>query len=155
MTEIQNNKPKNKCRTGMTDRIRAAAMALNDRKWFTRNEVFNQAEILLADLGSFKRCWNELRKRGELVKLGREKYRHDPDKTARADVKIRILRAMHVKGAFCAADIAKLSEADTSYVQTMTRSMIADGWLEFTGRKGHVKFFRVRNSEKFYLGLVK
>lgn len=152
---IMNEKLKTTQHTGMTDRIREAAGALNGRKWFSRHEVFNQAEVMLSERSGFFDCWNELRKRGELVKLGPEKYRYDPEKAARADVRIRIFRAMHVKGAFCAADIAKLSEADDSYVRAVIRVMVKDGWLEFTGKKGRVKFFRVRNSEKFYLEYVK
>lgn len=139
----------------MRDRVRAAAKTLNDQKWFSRQEVFNQAEILLAELGGFKAAWNCLRRRGELVRLDRQKYRYDLGKAARADVRNHIFRAMHVKGAFCSADIAKLSEADFSYVQKLIRDMVNAGDLEFTGKKGRVKFFRVRNSEKFFLEKVR
>lgn len=146
---------KKPCHTGMTDRIREAAKELNDRKWFSRRDVFNHAEILVSEEASFKACWLELRKRGELVRLGREKYYYNPEKAARPDVKNRIHRAIHIKGAFCSADVAKLSEADISYVAEIIRGLAKAGWLELTGKQGHVKFFRVRNSEKFYLEHVK
>ena len=123
---------------------------------FSRRELFqavntrNRAEDM-----AFKEAWLELLRRGELVKLGLEKYRYDPEKAARAHVRIRVFRAMHVKGAFCAADIAKLSEADISYVQALIRKMVAAEWLEFTGKQRQVKFYRVRNSERFYLEKVR
>ena len=130
--------------------------ALNEQKGFSRRELFqavntrNRAEDM-----AFKEAWLELLRRGELVKIEFGEYRYDPEKAARADVKIRIFRAMHVKGAFCAADIAKLSEADISYIHTVIRQMVRDEWLEFTGKRGLVRFFRVRNSERFYLEFVK
>lgn len=141
--------------TGMRDRVRAAARALSGEPWFSRMEVFNRAEIFLPEFASFKNAWMCLRRRGELVKMGREKYYYNPEKAARPDVKNRIFRAMHVKGAFCASDIAKLSEADLSYAHMAIRELVSTGWLEFTGKKGKFKFFRVRNSERFYLEFVK
>jgi hypothetical protein len=138
----------------MTNRVRVAGKALN--QGFSRRELFQAVNTRTrAEDMAFKEAWLELIRRGELVKLDSDKYRYDPDKAARAHVKIRVFRAMHVKGAFCASDIAKLSEADISYVQTLIRKMVWDEWLEFTGTKERVKFFRVRNSEKFYLKYVK
>lgn len=139
----------------MCDRIRPAAKALNKQKWFSRQEVFNQADILLSDAASFRAGWNALRRRGELVKLGQEKYRYNEERAAFPKVRLRVYRAMHVKGAFCSADIAKLSDADVSYVQGLIRRLVKDGWLEFTGKKDRVKFFRVKNSEKFFLDKVR
>ena len=141
----------------MTDRIRAAALKLNGRdRCFSRDDVFNHASILMEELPTFNPCWLDLRKRGELEKLGYEKYRYDLTQApSGGGVKRKIYRAMHVKGAFCAPDIAKLADAEVSYVHGVIRGLVKAGDLEFTGSRAHFKYFRVRNSEKFYLERVK
>jgi len=146
----KNNKYQN---TGMVYRIRRAAA--NAIAPFCRADIFDRAEILVKDRPGFNRSWNDLRKTGELKKLGYQKYRYDPRLLPTADVKKRIYRAMHVKGAFSASDISKLTEAHISYAQSTIRKLTKAGDLEFTGSRAHFKYFRVRNSEKFYLERVK
>lgn len=154
------NKP---LHTGMTDRIRAAARALKfhpDKpetiNWFSRNDVFNRAEILVSEQSSFNACWLELRKRGELERMCYQKYRYNEDRAARGGgVKLKIYRAMYIKGAFCAPDIKKLTKAEISYVHGVIRRLVKDGELEFTGCREHFKFYRIKNSERFYLEKVR
>lgn len=146
----KNNKYQN---TGMVYRIRRAAA--NAIAPFCRADIFDRAEILVKDRPGFNRSWNDLRKTGELKKLGYQKYRYDPRLLPTADVKKRIYRAMHVKGAFSASDISKLTEAHISYAQSTIRKLTKAGWLELTGKKGRVKFYRVRNANTFYTNFVR
>lgn len=152
-----NKKQKNKSRgAGMTARIRAAAGRLNQIGSFSRSDVFNQAEVLVSERATFSPCWLDMRTRGELVKLGYQEYRYDESRAPNGGgVKKKIYRAMHVKGAFCAPDIAKLAEAEISYVHGVIRRLVKGGELEFTGCRGHFKYFRVRNSDKFYQKFIR
>lgn len=61
---------------------------------------------------------------------------------------------MHVKGAFCAADIRRLTDADQSYISAVIRRLVEAGDLELTGKKGKFKFFRVKQANDFYLKFV-
>jgi len=152
MTEIQNNKPK----TGMTDRMRGAGKMLNNPKGFTRREMFGAVNTRTrAEDMAFKEAWLEMQRRGEILRAGTEKYRYDPSKAPKPQVRIKIYRAMHVKGAFCAPDIAKLADAEISYVHGVIRRLVKGGELEFTGKLGNFKYFRVRNSDKFYQKFIK
>jgi len=154
MNEKQKNKPRG---AGMTARIRAAARRLNGRdSCFSRHDVFNHAEVLVSERATFSPCWLDMRTRGELVKLDYQKYRYDASRApAGGGVKKKIFRAMHVKGAFCAPDIAKLADAEISYVHGVIRRLISGGELEFTGCRGHFKFYRVRNADKFYQKFIR
>jgi len=139
--------------TGMTNRIRNIAARIN--RQFSREDVFNAAGVPLTKKKSFDYAWNQLRANGELVRRALRSYVYDDSFSPEIpSVKPRIYRAMHVKGAFCVSDIAKLSDAHTSYVQRMVGELVLSGELEFTGKRGKVKFYRVRNSEKFYLDKV-
>lgn len=145
-------KNSNKYRTGMADRVRAAARQTS--RSFSRAEIINNLDLLSRETKAFNTAWLDLLRRGELIDHGRF-FRYDPAMAPKSDVRNRMARAMHVKGAFCAGDIAKLSDADPSYVHATIRKLAKAGWLEMTGKKGRVRFFRVRNSEKFYLAFVK
>lgn len=140
----------------MTDRIRAAAKHLGT---FSRRDLYHyiddQDPVDAPGERSFRRAWQGLRRRRELVRIEREKYGLDSDRAPAADVRRRIYRAMHVKGVFCAADIVKLTEADQSYVSAVIRRLARTGDLELTGRTGKTNRFRVRHADKFYLEHVK
>jgi len=143
-------------RTGMTDRVRAVCRALDAKGPFSRRDVVwhvdpNDGREEL----SARRAFQGIYGRGELIRLGRGKYRHIDGRAPTADVRRRIYRAMHVKGAFCAADIVKLVDADQSYVSARIRSLVKSGWLEFTGKTGKTNRFRVRHKDRFYLEHVK
>jgi len=140
----------------MTARIRAAAGRLNKSGSFSRHDVFNQAEVLVSEMATFNPCWLDLRKRGELMKLDYQKYRYDERYAPNCGgIKKKIYRAMHVKGAFCAPDISKLADAEISYVHGVIRRLVKGGELEFTGCRGHFRFFRVRNADKFYQKFIR
>jgi len=143
-------------RTGMADRVRAAAGTLSHRKWFSIKELLDAVKTRSRkEDTSFMRCWRDMYVRGEFVRLGQAKYRYVSENTPRSHVRNRICRAMHVKGVFCAADIVKLSGGELSYVHATIRRMVNAGDLEFTGCRRKVKYFRVRNSEKFYLEFIR
>lgn len=143
-------------RTGMAARVRAAASKIKGA--FFREDIVIHLDLWAREMKTFDTCWLDMQRRGELIKHGNikfEYYTYNPAVAPKADVKNRIMRAMHVKGAFSAADIVKLTEADRSYIYATIRRMVKAGELEFTGFHEQVKRFRVRNSEKFYLERVK
>lgn len=140
-------------RTGMATRVREVASQIHGS--FSREEIINSLDLWSREMNTFNTSWLDMLRRGEVVKLDHCTYRYNPAAAPQADVKKRMMRAMHVKGAFCAADIKKLTEADLSYVHATIRRMVKTGELEFTGYHGKAKRFRVRNSEKFYLEKVK
>jgi hypothetical protein len=135
--------------------VRQAARSLSAREHFSKRDVFDAAGITRADNESFKGVWSILRRRGELVMLGPRKYRYNPSHRPRGRKRVRIYRAMHIKGVFCAADIARLSDARLSYVRAVINALVDGGDLELTGKTGCVLYFRVRHAERFYLEKVK
>ena len=140
----------------MTDRVRAACKALDAKGTFSCKDVVYHIDP--ADSRgelNVRRAFQDICDRGELVRIGRAKYRHIEGRAPTADVRQRIYRAMHVKGVFCAADIVKLTEADQSYVSAVIRRLARTGDLELTGRTGKTNRFRVRHADKFYLEHVK
>ena len=140
----------------MAARVRAAAQRIDSP--FYREEIVNVLDLWVREMKTFRTCWQDMRRRGELVPVGSvtdERYRYNPYAAPKTDVKNRMRRAMHVKGAFCAAEIKKLAEADLSYVHATIRRMVADGELEFTGYHDRVRRYRVRNSDKFYQKFIR
>lgn len=143
-------------RTGTTDRIREAAQKLSARGCFSKRDIyFDIDDSDPVCFSSFHRCWYDLRKRGEIERLGREKYQYINSFRPRADVRLRIFRAMHVKGAFCSMDIQRLSGADISYILATIRRLVKRGYLELTGKSDKGNIFRVRHNSKFYQKLVR
>jgi len=143
-------------RTGMTDRVRAACKALDANGPFSRRDVVwhvdpNDGREEL----SARRAFQGIYGRGELIRLGRGKYRHIDGRAPTADVKCKIYRAMHIKGAFCAADIKKLTDADKSYISAVIRKLAKVGDLELIGKSGKDKIYQVKWTNRFYLEYVK
>jgi len=140
----------------MTDRVRAACKALDADGPFSRKDVVYHIDPA-DDRGelSVRRAFQGIYDRGELVRIGRGKYRNVKDMAPVSDVRQRIYRAMHIKGAFCAADIVKLADADQSYISAVIRKLVKIGRLELTGKAGGTKVFRVRHKDRFYLEYVK
>ena len=137
----------------MAARVRAAVRLMPGP--FSRDEIINSMDLWSRELQTFNTSWLDMRRRGELLQTNDDQYRYNSTAAPQADVKNRMMRAMHVKGVFSAADIKKLTEADLSYVHAVIRRMVKAGELEFTGYYDRVKRFRVKNSEKFYLERVK
>jgi len=144
------NKP---YRTGMAARVRAVVGQI--RGSFSREEIIDSLDLWSREMNTFKTAMLDMVQRGELTKTGDDNYVYNPAAAPKTDVKNRICRAMHVKGAFCAADIKKLTEADLSYVHAVIRRMVKTGELEFTGYYDRVKRFRVRNGDKFYQKFIR
>lgn len=146
-------------RTGMTDRVRAACRKLSssyNSGYFSRRDVYYEVDPEPGqEYRSFERTWQDLIDRGEIAKQFDRFYIYNPEAAPTFDVRKKIFRAMHIKGAFCAADIKKLTDADQSYISAVIRKMVKAGDLELTGKKGKFKFFRVKNSKEFYLEKVK
>lgn len=148
---------KREYRTGIADRMRAVCKLSEP---FSRRDLYYRMDdaspLNSKELKSFKRTWDDLRKRGEIVRaefpLG--KYIYNPSAAPVSGVRNRIYRAMHVQGAFCAADIKKLTDADQSYISLLIRKLEKDGMLEMTGKSEKKQIFRVRNSNKFYLEMI-
>jgi hypothetical protein len=148
---------KKSIRTGMVDRVRAACKTFKKPGWFTRMEVFFEVDPELGqECRSFERTWQDLIGRGELVKVHADKkiYRYNKSTAPVSKVREKTLRAMHIKGAFCAADIKKLTDGDQSYISAVIRKLAKAGDLELTGKVGKTKMYRVKNSSKFYLEKV-
>ena len=143
-------------RTGITDRIREAAKTLGDQKYFSKRDIYYHVDDCdPVSFCSFHRCWYDLRKRGEIVRLGNEKYQYVKCLRPIADVRQRIVRAIHVKGAFCSMDIQRLTGADNSYILATTHRLVKRGYLELTGKSDKGYIFRVKHNGKFYQELVR
>jgi len=144
--------------TGMVDRVRAAAKELDRQEGFSKSDLYHHIDGVkpLNSLGerSFNRTWRELRKRGELKRIGYARYRFIAELTPRADIRQKVYRAIYIKGAFCAKDIVLLTDAEHSYILAIIGKLKKAGYLEYTGMSEKSKFFRVCNLNKFYLELV-
>lgn len=65
----------------------------------------------------------------------------------------RIRRAMHIKGSFSVADVARLTDGDPAYINEIIRDLVSQGDLEVMGRLkgiGAPKVYRVRHRDGFY-----
>jgi len=142
----------------MTDRVRAAAKALSRPEGFSRKRLFHYMDgtdpFTSAEERSFYKTWEELRKRGEIVRIEYAKYRFVDGLAPKANMRLRIFRAMYVRRAFTTAQIKKLTDADSSYIQALIRKLVKARHLEYTGRNGREKVFRVRHADKFYVDIV-
>ena len=149
----KNNK---KYRTGMADRVRAAAKSLDCPEGFSRKDVMYEVDPHAGqEERSLENAFHDLRKRGEIRRIGYAKYRVATDLAPRAGVRQKIYRAMHIKGAFCAKDIRVLTDADPSYILMVIRKLRQSGHLERTGGSTRGNIFRVKQRDKFYLEFVK
>jgi len=143
-------------RTGITGRIREAANKLSEQGYFSKRDIYYHVDDCHpVSFCSFHRCWYDLRKRGEIVRLGKEKYQYVKSLKPNADVRQRIVRAMHIKGAFCSTDIHLLTDADISYILATMRGLVRRGYLELTGKSDKGNIFRVKHNSDFYQELVR
>ena len=142
--------------TGLTKSIRDAAKNLGEQSYFSKRDVFYHVDDCNpVNFCSFHRCWYDLRKRGEIVRIGSEKYQYINQLKPTADVRNKIIRAMHIKGAFCSKDIFLLTDADISYILAIIRKLVNRGYLEFTGKTDRGNIFRVKHNVKFYQELMR
>jgi hypothetical protein len=144
----------------MADRVRAACRKLGQHGWINRRQVYFEVDTDTdAEDRSFAGTWQDLIDRGELTRAMESKkapwYLYRDAAAPRFDVRAKIYRAMHIKGAFCAADIKKLTDADQSYISVVIRKLVKAGDLELTGKVDKTKMFRVRQANDFYLKFVK
>lgn len=146
-----------KQRTGITQKVRDAAKEMTDKgsHFSVRDLVWHMDTSSAREDRSVRRAFVDLRKRGEIKRIGYAKYRFVKDLTPKANVRQRIYRAMHVKGAFCARDIKILTDADKSYIMAIIRKLKNAGHLEYTGRSKAGNHYRVRQADEFYLNFVK
>ncbi len=147
-------------RTGVTNQLRAVLKELDCPKGFARRDAYwaMDAKRQLEDR-SFYRTWGELRKRGEIKRIGRAQYRYVENKKPISNIRNRVHRAIHVKGTFTARDIRMLAEAELSYVYAIIRRLEKAEYIECTGkaRKDGLqpeKFYRVRHQDRFYQEVV-
>ena len=140
-------------RTGMAGRIREIVSQINGP--ISRDEIVRRLDLWGLEKQKLNTCFLDMRMRGELVQIDDDKYHYNSLAAPKTDVRNRIYRAMHIKGAFCAADLVKLTEAEISYVRMIIRKLVKAGDLEFTGSRTRVKYYRVRNSDKFYQKFIK
>jgi phage FluMu protein gp41 len=142
----------------MTDRVRGACRKLSRCGWFTRQDALDAVAPCGDEVRGFGQAWQDLVDRKELTRAmgidnGRH-YRYNILAAPKCNIAAKIYRAMHVRGAFSAADIRRLTDADISYIGQTIRKLAAEGWLELTGKRGRVKIYRVRDDMKFYLEFV-
>jgi len=144
--------------TGMAGRVRSAAKKLDCPEGFSRSDVYHYIDnikpLSSAEEKTFSRTWEDFRKRGEIKRFGHAKYRYVKGLAPKPDVRRKIFRAMYVRRAFTTAQIRMLTDADSSYIQALTRKLVKAEHLEDTGRKGREKVFRVRHADKFYVDIV-
>lgn len=140
---------------GITDRIRGAAREFNEQGCFSKQDIYYHLDDCEPVSLSFHRSWYDFLRRGEIVRIGREKYRYINKLKPEASVRRRIVRAMYIKGAFCSIDIHRLTGADTSYILSIMRKLAKRGWLELTGKSDKGKVFRVKHNDKFYHEFVR
>jgi len=105
-----------------------------------------------------KTALNDMRRRGEIrrVSSGHYQYARPGYKPRPARIKTKILRAMHVKGAFSVREIAILTDAHRTYIGQVLKKLLDRGDLktlpkqfdETVGQK--VPRYRVRNPDEFY-----
>ena len=145
-------------RTGMARRVREGAKALDCPDGFSRMDLYHHIDDIkpfsLQEEKSFMGTFKELFRRGEFKRIRYGRYRYEQEFVPQANVRQRIYRAMHVKGAFCANDIKILTDADRSYIQVTIRRLKKAGHLDLTGRSSRGNIFRVKHPEKFYLEMV-
>lgn len=106
-----------------------------------------------------------LKKRGEVKTLyrgrheSRYRYLGTPQRKQQPEKLRRILRAMHVKGAFSAADVAMLADASVNYAEKTARYLLGKGHLDVAGhgknhRGARVRVYRVRHRDRFQTEVV-
>ena len=143
---------------GMTNLAREAAKELDNPEGFSRGDLYDHIEktkhLNDAEEQSLYKTIFDLHKRGEFERIGYGRYRYVKGFAPVADVRQKILRAMHVKGAFCATDIKILTDADKSYILVIIRRLKKAGYLDLTGKSPRGNIFRVKHPEKFYLEMV-
>ena len=140
----------------MADRVRAAAKSLDCPEGFSRKDVMYEVDPHAGqEERSLENAFHDLRKRGEIRRIGYAKYRVATDLAPRAGVRQKIYRAMHIRGAFCCKDIQVLTDADPSYILAIIRKLRKSGHLELTGETIRGKVYRVKQKDEFYLEFVK
>jgi len=100
----------------------------------------------------------DMRRRGEIKRVASGQYQYDrPGYKARpARIKTKILRAMHIKGAFSVREIAILTDAHRTYIGQVVKNLLDSGDLETlpkqfdetVGQK--VPRYRVPKPDEFY-----
>jgi len=141
-----------KYQLGTTGQVRAAAKKL---KTFTPTDIVyavDPAEKYRAK--SIRNIVTELCLRGEFKRIAPGKYEYVEDRSPTADVREKVMRAMHVKGIFNIKGIRQITDADATYIGVLIRKLVKAGDLEFVGKTNRCKYYRVRNADAFYLDRV-
>lgn len=150
----------NKYRTG------AAAKIRHYMQGFARQKRFEQivvAEEIGLPINAVRHAFRDMQERGEIerVTYGRYRYLSTPRLHLRnAEIKARLMRAMHVKSAFSAREIAVLADAKVDSAYRVIVKLTASEDLEHIGQqknpRGHTeRVFRVRNRDAFFLKYLK
>lgn len=123
---------------------------------FTPAEVTRDLE--LPHGGVVRDVLKDMALRGEVKRMESGRYRYlgfQPAWGARRSIKPRMYRAMHVKRAFTAADIAMLADAGMNFTSKVIRQLLDEDDIERVGKKRNrnnqpIWIYRVRHLDRFY-----
>lgn len=146
-------------KTGTAQRVREVIMGF-------RGRVFAPADVTRS-LGltagqKIHHVLDDMMARGELEHVDYGRYRllaFHPADPKPSPIRTRVCRAVYVRRAFCAREIAMLADADQNYVGKILRRLVADGEVELVGRRLGRKgldenLYRLRHPDRFYARYV-